>query len=334
MKKIVNNRLIKKITTRILTDSSEILTYLQFGTNIPILPDLSKYILHDLEYFKAKSILLLESGNPAGQVLVYDDGRDTLFFGYFGIINHNSNKINLLIDALIEFAKEKELKFIRGPINIPVIIYGWGFMKEGSFENLFIGKPVNPPIYPNSFLKKKFYVKSEQVTWLGPRLPRFDPWKLKKYDYSDYEYFYPNDITDFKKYKSEFLRIHAENLPLSAQITPNINGVFDSYVDFVFRYGFNFMIFLVKYKPTEKIVACGAYLPNPFRKDSKGNYDSCVIYTWAVESKHRRKGLGMLMYGATSQLLWKHKIKYGIGPMPKSNIANMGLRINPKKGGV
>lgn len=329
---VIKKKLKKKLSTRVLTDSSEILTYLQLGTSIPILPNLSKYIINDLEYFKASSILLLEGGNPAGQVLIYDDERETLFFGYFGVLNHNSVKINFLIDELIKYAKEKEYKFIRGPINIPVIIYGWGFMKEGSLENLFIGKPVNPPIYPNTFLKKKFYVKSEQVTWLGSRMPRFDPWKLKKYDFSDYEYFYPNDITDFKKYKTEFLRIHAENLPSSAQITPNVSGVFDSYADFVFRYGFNFMIFFVKFKPTEKIVACGAYLPNPFRKDSKGNYDSCVIYTWAVEPKHRRKGLGMLMYGATSQLLWKHKIKCGIGPMPKSNTANMGFAI--KLGGV
>jgi len=92
------------------------------------------------------------------------------------------------------------------------------------------------------------------------------------------------------------------------------------------------MIFFVKYKTTEKIVACGAYLPNPFRKDSKGNYDSCVIYTWAVEPKHRRKGLVMLMYGATSQLLWKHKIKCGAGPIPKSNTANTGFAL--KLGGT
>ena len=80
------------------------------------------------------------------------------------------------------------------------------------------------------------------------------------------------------------------------------------------------MIFFVKYKPENKIVACGTCLPNPFRKDAKGNYDSCIIYSSVVESEHRRKGLGMLMYGETAHQMWKKKIKYICGPIPANNI--------------
>ena len=85
------------------------------------------------------------------------------------------------------------------------------------------------------------------------------------------------------------------------------------------------MIFFVRYKPSGKIVACGAYLPNPFRKDSEGNFDSCVIYTWAVNRSHRRKGLVMLMYSNITQQLLKKGIKHGSGPIPKDNLANTGF---------
>lgn len=238
-------------------------------------------------------------------------------------MNHNAYKISYLIDEIIKYAKENNFRFIRGPINIPVIIFGFGFMKEGSSESLFIGKPVNPPIYQEIFLSKRFYVKFEENTWVGSPLLRFNPWKIKKYDFKDYEYFNPKDFDDFMKYKYDFLKIHAKNLPLSSRITPNIENLFENYGKFIFKYGYNFMVFLVKYRTTGKIVACGAYLPNPFRKDNKGNYDSCVVYTWAVEPEHRRKGLVLLMYGATSLLLWKKKIKYGAGPIGSDNKNNI-----------
>lgn len=321
----------KELEVRILEDSNEIINYLQIGINIPILPDLKKYVLNDLKYFKAKSILLLEDGNPLGNVLIFNDSTETLFFGYFGVLNHKEDIISFLIDVLINYAKDNKFNTIRGPFNIPGIIFGWGFMKEGSLENLFIGKPVNPPVYQNSFLRKKFKILYEINTWETPIL-KINPWKIKRYDFTNYEIFYPKNFDEYLKYKPEFLRLQAENLPKSAQLIPNVEGVMDSYVKFIYEYGDYFYIFFVKYRTLNKIVACGACLPNIFRKNLKGQYDSVVYFTWVTDPNHRRKGLVMLMYGATSLLLWKNKIRYGSGPVAKDNIAN--TEVAKKIGGI
>ena len=52
-------------------------------------------------------------------------------------------------------------KKIKGPVNIPAIIFGYGFMEEGSLDNLFIAKPVNPPVYQNCFLEKGFIISNK-----------------------------------------------------------------------------------------------------------------------------------------------------------------------------
>jgi len=301
------------LTSQILNEPNEILKYLQIGINIPIWPEFHEYILHDLNYFQAKSIIIKVDGNPVGNVLIYNENMEILYFGYFGVINDNENYISFLLSELLNYARENQFKLIRGPINLPTVIFGWGFMQEGSLESLFVGKPVNPPIYQRLFFKNGFYVKIEEKSWEGSYI-RFNPYKLKIFDYSDYEYFNPKDWNNMMELKEEFLKMHAENMPETARITPNIEGLFDSYVDYVFKYGHNFMIMFIRYKPTGKIVGCGSCLPNPFRKDTKGNYDSIVAYSWAINQEHRKKGLTLLMFGATSLQAWKKKLRYTSTP--------------------
>ena len=230
-------------------------------------------------------------------------------------------KISLLIDIILQYSNEKKFKLIRGPINIPTLIYGWGFMKEGSKDTLYIGKPVNPPIYQECFIKEKFYLKYEELTWEGP-MPRVNPWRMKEYDFTEYDYFNPKNWEELMEFKDEFLGLHAKTLPPSSRLTPNIGGLFGNYAKFVFKFGYNFMFSLVRYKPTGKIVACGSCVPNPFSKDEKGNYNTIVYYTWVVDPDFRRKGLSMLVYGGTSLQAWKKKIRYSAGPLGKDNKAS------------
>jgi hypothetical protein len=329
----IESRIYKDLSIKLIQDKYEILNYLQMGISLPIWKEFEKYIINDLEYYRAKSLLLTENGNPTGHSLLYNDNSNILYFGYFNILNHEKFKIQFLINQILEFAQKENFEIIRGPINIPTIIFGWGFMKEGSISNLFPGNPVNPPIYYKLFIDNGFRVYNIQNTWEG-YLPRIDPWKIKNYDFHDYEYFYPQDFKELMELKETFLKIQSENLSKSAQITPNASGVFDSYADFVFKYGYNFMFFFVSYKPTQEIVACGCYLPNVFRKNSKGDYDSCITLTWAVLPEHRRKGLAFLMYGATSLLAWKKGIRYGGGPMSEENKKNreMAKKVGGKIG--
>lgn len=312
------------LTTKIITDPEEILKDLQLGIQIPILPDFYKYILRDFKAFNAKAIISLEDKNTCGFVLLFHANNKLLNFGYFKILDDNPDKISYMIDEIIKYAKLNNFQQIKGPINIPTIIYGWGFMEENSNCSLFACCPLNPPIYQKLFYKKGFKKFLLQYNWEGI-LPRVNPWRLKEYNFEEYEYFNPKNYEEFNELKSIFLKIQGENLPSSSQVTPNPNLVFESYAEYIFEFGFNFMIFFIRFKPTDQIIACGSFLPNPFRKDNKGNFDSCMVYTWAVEPTHRRKGLAMLMYGATSIQAWKHKIRYGIGPVGSNIKANMEL---------
>jgi len=317
-----------KISFRIINDYNEILLYMQIGTRIPLWSEFHKFIIFDLKYFKAKSILLLEGGNVLGHVLVFPGTDNYLNFGYFGVISDSNDKISILIDKLIEYAKENKFKGIRGPVNIPVIIFGYGFMVEGSKTNLYIGRAVDSPNYLNLFYKSGFENINNFVSWEGDQMPRYNPRKSKKYNLNNYQFEFPENLEDFKKnYKIPFIKLHAENLPLSAAVTPNVAGVIDNYTDFIFKYGFNFMFFFIRDISKNKLIACGAYVPNPFRRNEKGKYDSVYTYTWVVDKQYRRKGIAYLMWGEITELLWQNNFFYGSGMVSSQNKANTDLSI-------
>ena len=301
---------------------------MQIGTRIPIWSEFHKYIVFDLKYFKAKSILLLESGNILGHVLVFPGVDNYLNFGYFGVISNSNDKISMLIDHLIEYAQENNFKGVRGPVNIPAIIFGYGFMVEGSKTNLFIGRAIDKPNYLNLFYKSGFKNVNKIVTWERDQLLRYNPRKSKKYNFDNYQFEFPENLYEFNQnYKIPFLKLHAENLPLSASVTPNVVGVIDNYTDFVFKYGFNFMIFFIRDVSKDKLIACGAYIPNTLRKNEKGKFDSVYIYTWVVDKNYRRKGIAYLMYGEITELLWQNNIVYGSGMISSQNEANTDFAI-------
>jgi L-amino acid N-acyltransferase YncA len=301
-----------------IKNSNEILNYLSMGISIPIWSDFHKYILYDLNYFKAESIILIEEKETVGHCLVFDVGGDILYFGYFKVINDHPERISSLLDELIKYAHKNRYKTIIGPINIPAIIFGWGFMEKGSDTSLYIGKPVNPPKYKEIFLASGFYIKFEEGTWEGP-LVEIDPWKIKKYNFNDYEVFFPKTREELIELKKTFLEIHARNLPSASRITPNVADLFDNYADFILTFGGYFMFIFVRYKPTGKIIASGVCLPNPFSKDDIGNYDSIVGYSWVVDKDHRVKGIGMLMYGSMTINAREKNYRYCSGPVSMDN---------------
>lgn len=299
-----------KINSKIINNPNEILKKLELGISIPIWSEFYKYILHDLNFFQAKSMIFEIDGDPVGHILIYSDMDNILYFGYVGVKDHNKKIIKYLIDELIKYAREHNFNLIRGPINIPAVIYGYGFMKEGSLDDLFAAKPVNPPIYQNLFRKSGFYVKFQEYTWEGPFL-RVNPYRLTGFDFSEYEYFTPDSWDKLMKLKSIFLEINAKNFPDSSKITPNIGELFDNYADFIITYGGFYMFYFVRHIPTDKIIGCGCNLPNPFSKDAKGRYNSIVGYSYAVEPEHRKKSLAILMYGANSMDAWSNKMRFG-----------------------
>ena len=132
----------------------EILKWLYIGTNLPVWPEFYSYILHDIKTLQAKSLLLMDYGNIIGHVLVYNENADILYFGFFGVFNHDSNKIDFLLNELLKYSKQKNFKKIIGPVNIPITIYGWGFMEKDSDANLYIGN-----LLISLYTKKYFWIK-------------------------------------------------------------------------------------------------------------------------------------------------------------------------------
>ena len=80
----------------LLDNPSEIIKYLHFGINIPIWKEFHEFILHDLNNFNAKSVILFEDMNVLGHILFYSSDLDTLYFGYMQTKSHNKFRIELL----------------------------------------------------------------------------------------------------------------------------------------------------------------------------------------------------------------------------------------------
>ena len=339
------------LNTRILLNKSEIIKYIHLGISIPILPQFHKYISDDLDIYDAKDIILEEkveqknfgkkTDEIAGITLVYHDDTDILYFGFFGVYDNDVEKIDFLINDLIKYAIERNYKYIRGPINIPTMIYGWGFMAKGSKKDLFIGSPINPPIYQEIFFKKGFKVLFQEDRYEMPAL-RMDPHKVEKlinlginswnykeniFDTGDYEYEYINPGKEgMMKVKEEFLELNAKYMPPSAQITPKKSSGFDSLIDFIFKYGADWMIWIVRHKKTNQMVANGYVIPDIFSNNKKGELNSISFHAWVVHPEHRRNYLAMIMYGFTSLLginrKTPHYINRGSWPVGAENIAN------------
>jgi len=339
------------LKTRVLVDPNEIMEHLHKGISIPILPEFRKYLLRDLRSYDAKAIILEEemveenfktkTDNIVGITLVYSDGSDILFFGFFGIYDHDPEKIKLLTNSLIEYGKQNGYKEIRGPINIPTVIFGWGFMVEGSKKDLFIGSPINPPIYQEIFLKKKFVVLFQEDRYDMPAL-KMDPHKDKKlislgindgdykntpFDTGNYEYEYINPGKEgMVKVTDEYVDLYEKFMPPSAQITPKISHNVDNLINFIFDFGAEWMMWIVRHKSTGKMVANGYVIPDVFNKDKKGEINSISFHAWVVHPEHRRNYIAMIMYGFTSlkgkDRKTPHYIIRGSWPVGAENVAN------------
>ncbi len=340
-----------KIYTRILTEPREILQHLHKGISIPLLPEFHKYILGDITSYGAEALVLEEDfdnayfGNKSDKIvgitLLYNDGSDILFFGFFGVYDHDPDKIAILVDELINYAKEHGYNEIRGPINVPTMIFGWGFMVQGSKKDLFIGSPINPPIYQEIFFQKGFEVLFQEDRYDMAAL-KMDPHKDRKligmginkgnyntnpFDTGDYPYIYINPGKEgMMLCKEEYVALNRDFMPPSAQITPKAGHYFDNLVDFVHTHGADWMMWIVRHKETNRMVASGYVIPDPFTHNKKGEIDSISFHAWVVHPEHRRKYLAMLMYGMTSlkgkDRKTPHYITKGSWPVGAENIAN------------
>ena len=304
------------------------LKWLYIGTNLPVWPEFYPYILHDLKAFRTKSLLLKEEGNIAGHVLVFHEDAEILFFGFFGVFNDEHEKIEFLLNKLIEYGKQHNFHKIIGPINIPIPIYGWGFLEKGSAANLFVGKPTNLPIYQEMFFQKGFTLKTKELSLEGP-LKDFNSKILNNFDSENYEMFQPKSWEEVLNFKTRFFKLNT-NLPRTSVITPGIQYLYENYIKFIKQYGDLFMIVFLKYKITGDIVGCFFSIPNPFRKNKSDIYDSVEAFIILLEKEHQGKGLGWLLSLFTAKKGWDNNIRYTSSPIEKN--VKRSIRITKKYG--
>ncbi|TFF88919.1 MAG: hypothetical protein EU549_02130 [Promethearchaeota archaeon] len=337
--------------TRISEDSQEIINYIHLGTFIPVLSEFKKYIMSDLKAYDAKVIFLekkLEAQfgemteNIIGMTLIFGDSDDILYFGFFNVYDHKKEHIEFLLNALIDFGKSNNFQKIRGPINIPTVIYGWGFMVEGSKKDLFIGCPINPPIYQKIFKKKGFKILFKEDRYDMPSL-KLNPHKVKKlielginegdyqnnfFDTGNYPYQFmtlgKDEITP--KIFDEVLLLYSKYMPPSGQITPKKAQNGKNIINFIEEFGAKWMMWFVREKKTGKLVANGYAIPNVFDKNEKEELNSMGFQSWVVHPNHRRNYLSILMYGfvitQAKDRKTPHYIKRGLWPVGAENIAN------------
>ncbi len=329
MKQISNKDELKNSQTtslfsiKIEDQPKEILKWLYIGTKLPVWPEFYPYILHDLKTFRTKSLLLKEEGNIAGHVLVFHEDTEILYFGFFGVINNEQDKIEFLLSKLIDYGKQHNFHKIIGPINIPIPIYGWGFLEKGSVANLFVGKPNNLPIYQEMFFQKGFKIKTKEITLEGPIL-KPDRKIMKACDIENYEFFHPKNWEEVLKFKENFFKLN-ENLPPESVITPGTENLYENYIKFIRQYGDLFLINLLRYKPNNQIVGCLFCIPNPFRKNEKSDFDSGVAFIILINKKQQKQGLGGLLMLYTANEAWKNSYRYNATPFEISSIRSIKL---------
>ena len=138
-----------------------------YGKNNPI--------LNNSEY----ELFLLEDGKTTiGRTIAYIDQNhnefykvNMAFFGAFECID-NRKAGNLLVKAAENWAKEKGMEIIRGPIH--PVAENWGFVYDGYDSTPMFMSPWNPPYYHKFFSgyeKAKALLVYEIDTRKGYRLP-------------------------------------------------------------------------------------------------------------------------------------------------------------------
>ena len=290
---------------------------------MPVWAEFYPYILYDINIFHTKSLLLLEDDNIAGHVLIYHEDTETLYFGFFGVLNHEHKKIDFLISRLIDYGKKNNFLKIKGPINIPIFLYGWGFLEKNSNTNLYIGKPVNPPLYQDLFFQKGFIVKTKELSLEGPVLD-FNRKMLSNYDAKNYEMTHPRNWKEALDFKQTFFKLNA-NLPPGSVITPGINNLYENFAEFLKNYGHLFMITFLRYKPTNQIVGSFICLPNPFRKNNRGIYDSYVAFSILIDKEHQGRGMGGILALTAVNEASKNEIRYNATPVESNAFRSISI---------
>jgi hypothetical protein len=291
---------------KIIENPDQILEVIQTGTHLPVLPELKKYIRFDLVDLKCKSLVIYsedQENKPIGHTLVFPINQQMLGFGYFNVQGNREDIISTLISLLISYAKDCGCSEIYGPLNVPIYIFGFGFLQEEAKPFIYGGHSFHLPIYHQLFEKHGFEIKMKYRSYEVVMVP-INPYALPNLDFSDYKMCNPQTREEFDSVKGKWLDLHAMHMPSEIRLTPNPQSEVSSLVDYVFEFGYNYLLFWIEYMKSGEFVAAGAVPPNCFHLWEKGpklgHCKSYLGFDFVVAKDHRNKKLSILMWGDTT----------------------------------
>jgi hypothetical protein len=314
----------ESIVVKKLTDPNQIFSNLQNGTNLPVTEALKKYIVSEIERMNAFSIVLEDNSQQdnsqqdnsqqvIGHCLLYE-WESVLYFAFFQTKNDDVKIISELIDQIIAIAKDHKCTAIRGPINLPPIIYGYGFAEEDSDEDVFATAPFSSPVYIEIFEQRKFSVWHRVLHFRVPLMPIS---LQKKWDVG------PVDFSHPETWKKEFIEIQMKVFPPSAQVTPNRAPAFNDYMEFIQEFGYQEMVAFAR--DNGKVIGTGWGTPDPFNLTAKGKCKNIVLFGGAILPEYQKQGVLKEMIFDFADKVAKTGIRWGEMPIADDNIGSITM---------
>jgi hypothetical protein len=307
--------ILDKLAVKKITNSDQIFAKLQYGTNLPVTEELKKFIVNEIERMKGFSLLLEDHNrNVIGHCLVYE-WDSILYFAFFHVQDDESEAINFLIDELISIASERKCKSIRGPINLPPIIYGYGFAEAGSDPSVFATAPFNSSIYIECFKQRNFTIWHRVLHFRVPLfpVPHSNKWDIEYVDFSDPE-----------SWKDDFIDIQMKVFPPSAQVTPNRAPAFNDYMEFIREFGYEQMVAFAR-NDEGKVIGTGWGTPDPFNLNQKGKCKNMVLFGGAILPEYQKQGVLKEMIFDFVDKVSRTGITWGEMPIADDNIGSITM---------
>lgn len=301
----------------ILKNPSKIYENLHYGTNLPINDDLKPYILNEIKAQNIRSVLLIDDTNSiVGHVVLYHF-EGIQYFGFFNSIDarkENPIYTEKLISKILREAKKNNCDKIRGPMNLPPMIYGWGFSRENCDPTHFAISPYNE----NDSKFVEIFLKHG-----------FNEWhQISHYRQPFSEYSFKNDwkisFADFKNLDSwlgEVFDIQMREFPESAQITPNRKPVAADYVKFIEQFGCKEYVQYVRdYENSGKLIGVMYATPNPFELDENGKSKTVIVNGVVVDREYQGRHIARTLLNSLKNELAKKEIYAGESIIAEDNI--------------
>lgn len=126
------------------------------------------YLSH---YVTLTPFLVMENNKPLARCLVTEYPDDQIcYFGFFECVN-DQNVLNCLMDAVENFAMDKQYTAIEGPVDVSLWL-GYRF-KSNCFDlPPYLGEPYNKAYYLDLFYKRQYTVKESYVSNQYSTIPK------------------------------------------------------------------------------------------------------------------------------------------------------------------